>query len=615
MARFGLAALTDMLCDLPDKLFERLCDETACFSTTEISVLRPRFSWSMMPLSADTLKPLALIYQNVLHNRPLIVDILRPSMIPFDIGGAVLTYVLPKRYALFSVAALICVASVAQAQTPTRPPALATPVSVDSAKVTEIEAYPDCVPNAQAGYRNKKCKIQVWRTVPITPQPVIVPSGTDVYVELFEARQNEAVTFTLTASVTTPHQVGPTILQNVIPGLNAINITTAIPDAHQQTNFESTFRGRAPVTPESKQLADSIRQRQDELAAQTNVVLLAVQNAAEAMTCLSNYQTLITSGPRFTCSQSSMLKYDDFADAKTRAFALANSSTAMPLRLNDVSDLDSVVKSFYLTCLSYYPHMGRQDSDVADSFCRGDAEALSTREALLDAAISDIQKAQDALIQAVQTLTAWVTPPSTVIYQYTAQKLTNMVIVIAGTEIVSKASSPISTVTINVQAVPIAVSAGIGFSNLKFNTFTNSPIIVDGQPVLGPNGSTETQVTGTATAFSVITPTVLVSYRIKPLSNANWENRCPYGCSFLISGGVGANLTSKEADFDIGPSFEIANILFTPAIHFGRDTRLTNGVMVGQQLGTNPPSPLPTKTKSVVKAAIVITYSLPLPNF
>jgi hypothetical protein len=570
---------------------------------------------SRMALPTDILKVLALINPYVLHKLLIVIGALKSSMISLDIGGTVLTYVPQKRYTLVRIAGLICLPLVAQAQTPTRPPALATPVSVDSAKVTEIEGYPNCVPNAQAGYRNKKCKIQIWRTVPITPQTVIVPSGTEVYVELFEARQNEAVTFTLTASVTTPHQVGSAILQNVIPGLNAINITTAIPDANKQTNFETTFRGRDAVTPESKQLANSIKQRQDELAAQTNVVLLAVQNAAEAMTCLSNYQTLITSGARFTCSQSSMLKYDEFADAKTNAFNLANSSTAMPLRLNDVSDLDSVVKSFYLTCLSYYPHMGRQDPDVADSFCRGDAEALSTREALLDAAISDIQKAQDALIQAVQTLTAWVIPPSTVIYQYTAQRLTNMSIVIAGAEVVSKASSPIATVTINVQAIPIAVSAGIGFSNLKFNTFTNSPLIVGGQPVLGPNGSTETQVTGTATAFSVITPTALVSYRIKWLSNANWENRCPYGCSFLISGGVGANLTSKEADFDVGPSFEIANILFTPAIHFGRDTRLTNGVTVGEPLGTNPPSPLPTKTKSVVKAAIVITYSIPLPNF
>jgi hypothetical protein len=118
-----------------------------------------------------------------------------------------------------------------------------------------------------------------------------------------------------------------------------------------------------------------------------------------------------------------------------------------------------------------------------------------------------------------------------------------------------------------------------------------------------------------ASDFSVIAPIALVSYRINSLSNFKWETRCPGSCSFLLSGGVGANLTAKEADFDVGASFEIGGVLFTPALHFGSDVRLANGLYVGEPLGSNPPSPLPTTNKWVLKAAFAITYSIPIPNF
>jgi hypothetical protein len=40
-----------------------------------------------------------------------------------------------------------------------------------------------------------------------------------------------------------------------------------------------------------------------------------------------------------------------------------------------------------------------------------------------------------------------------------------------------------------------------------------------------------------------------------------------------------------------------------------------NGVYVGQNLGANAPSPLPTTNKWVRKGAFAITYSIPIPNF
>jgi hypothetical protein len=122
-----------------------------------------------------------------------------------------------------------------------------------------------------------------------------------------------------------------------------------------------------------------------------------------------------------------------------------------------------------------------------------------------------------------------------------------------------------------------------------------------------------TVVTRSDTSPSVVAPELLVSYRLPWISRFAWENKCRGGCSFLLSGGVGANLTSKSADFDSGFSFQIGSVLFTPTVHYGRENRLSNGVAVGQKLGASPPSPLPTNYQWVKKFGIAITYALPIP--
>jgi hypothetical protein len=160
-----------------------------------------------------------------------------------------------------------------------------------------------------------------------------------------------------------------------------------------------------------------------------------------------------------------------------------------------------------------------------------------------------------------------------------------MVVTITGQEAVNKTNSSVTTVTINTQNTNWIISTGILFSNLKFHTFTNAPIIVNGKPVLDPTGKVTTVVTRSDTSPTVVAPVLLVSYRFPWISRFAWENKCRGGCSFLLSGGVGANLTSKTADFDTGFSFQIGSVLFTPALHYGRDNRLSNGVAVGQQLG------------------------------
>jgi hypothetical protein len=207
-----------------------------------------------------------------------------------------------------------------------------------------------------------------------------LPAGVHVYVELFNARQNESVAFTVVANQTGPHQVGATALPAIIPGLESITFASPIPstnDAKAAVMKSLNLTEQQQITPASQQLADAIEMRQKDLADTTNDVLTKTQNASVGMNCLSNYETLIPVASGYKCSQAQMLDYPKFPTAMTTAFGLITTATAAPLPINDVSDLDTVVKNFYLTCLSYYPKMGRDTKDTADRFCRGNAEATS----------------------------------------------------------------------------------------------------------------------------------------------------------------------------------------------------------------------------------------------
>jgi hypothetical protein len=445
-----------------------------------------------------------------------------------------------------------------------------------------------------------------------------------VYIELFDARQNESVTFTLVTGKLAPHDIGAAALQNSIPGLQTIIATQplqlpappAAPGAggaaKPQIMDDQTLTKHNPPD-EIVALTSSLEARQKEISASTNSVLTAVQTAAAAMTCLSNYEAFDESASPVTCSQAKVLSHREFPAAKAHAIELTAAATAMPLRVVDVSDLDTVIKNFYLTCLGYFPQMA-QNQNIGRSACRSYSEKLSTQEALLDTAISDIQKAQDTLIQNVQTLTYWAdSSKPIVIYKYTAQQNTSMQITIAGTEVVSKVASPIAIVNITVNATPWVVSTGLSFSNLKSNSYAPVPAYANGAPVVSGSGVAEVTVGGTSSDFSVIAPLALFSYRINPLSHADWEIKCPNNCAVLLSAGIGANLSTKSADFDVGPSFQIGGVLITPTVHWGRDTRLTGGFYVNEPLGTGSPMTLPTDTAWVTKGGIALTYSIPIP--
>jgi hypothetical protein len=150
------------------------------------------------------------------------------------------------------------------------------------------------------------------------------------------------------------------------------------------------------------------------------------------------------------------------------------------------------------------------------------------------------------------------------------------------------------------------ISTGVLVSNLLSRSFQNAPIIQNGQPVVDSGGKTLTVVSQT-TSKPVVVPLIFVHYRL-PLDTDCGAHRC----AFFLSGGIGVSTQSgASADFAVGPTFAYGNFMLTPALHFTRDIRLSNGVKVGQELGPQPPS-LPTEKYWVHKVGLALTYSLPI---
>ena len=98
----------------------------------------------------------------------------------------------------------------------------------DPAELAALSALPSCMASAQAGYKRppksppktpSKCVTTIDRDNPIAPVTFAVPPGTVVYVKLWDTRQNENVTFVVSATTTTTADTGAAIGKNIIPGL------------------------------------------------------------------------------------------------------------------------------------------------------------------------------------------------------------------------------------------------------------------------------------------------------------------------------------------------------------------------------------------------------------
>ena len=176
---------------------------------------------------------------------------------------------------------------------------------------------------------------------------------------------------------------------------------------------------------------------------------------------------------------------------------------------------------------------------------------------------------------------------------------------VSAQDLISKATTNLVTVTIIWGSTHWEMSAGVLFSALINRSFQNTPIIIDGQPSTDPAGKINTVVTETSTRPTVV-PIFFAHYRLVEASRSGRR------LALLLSGGIGINPYSATADFGAGLTFSYRNFMLTPLLHFGRDLRLTNGLTVGDELGSSPPA-LTTERYWVRKFGVAISYRLPIP--
>jgi len=493
----------------------------------------------------------------------------------------------PKRGAVCLLAGLLlCLlpgSRNARAQAPTPSPA---PAPAPAPPAATTQTLPECVPSAPDGYPGNACEVTIDRISPASPASMVVRGHTTVTIRVKNARWNETVSFTTATSKVTFVDVLGTFFKNAISPLQQLVLSQ---QAHSKAFVETI---------------DSIGDAQKRVRDKLNAVLLAQSNATVALTCLETFKVLDDAAAKFSCKPNENLTSATFDAAKQHAIQLMTAAATMPLPVAEYKAVDAKVTADVTASLAM------QDGAPKDAALAKD-DVYSTNQTLLNSVIGDAQTTQKTLLETAEQLTNMAGSPVEATYTLQQPKNYNSTVTVAAQEVISKTSTALGTVTISWQSNPWEVSTGILFSTLVSRSYTNAPLIENGQPVLDSGGKTLTVVTESDTRPVVVLPLVMLNYRMRRLSGYSWENKCPNHCAFLVSGGVGLNLSTKTADFAVGPSFQIGAVLFTTAAHFGRETVLTNGVTVGEQLGSSPPSPLPTANHWKTGFGFGISYVLP----
>ena len=463
-------------------------------------------------------------------------------------------------------------------------------------------AYPDGPPEIMTLGTNPSgvCYWNIDRAAELAPPALVVHAGTRIFVRIGHPRQNEILQPAVVFAKIVPPSPGNDILKNAVNPLQAITLSPGVhPAATPPTINPSVCDSTASVfNADACQLL---------LVNQITSIQASVNHANAALACLESYQIATPSEPpelinpkptiqAYTCSPVRPINADESDPSKPDGFAYQKDLVVTAIK-------NALALTPPLAVFNQF------DKVITNNLTTYSAEISSDGE--IKNAIGNIQSAQATLQQSyVLLLSISSDSPKSQFYYFDVPHLTTATVTITGIEIVSKTSSTIATWTISSTSYNLVLSAGLGFSNLVYRTYASTPQVVNGVPVLNSSGNALSVVTETDTHLSVLAPEILGSYVIPGLRK--FDSACSFGCSLLVSGGVGANLTTKSADFDLGASLRLMDFLVTPAVHFGRESRLIDGITVGSQLGANAPSTLPTQNKWVRKFGIVFTYVIPL---
>jgi hypothetical protein len=473
------------------------------------------------------------------------------------------------------------------------------------------KAPTECYPSATHPYVTQSCYILVDRKRPGSPLPRTVPRGTSVLIKVQQRPNTETIQFVQATDAVPPPDFGLALVKLFLPGISAITVRS------EGRGFLFDVDVTPPSIEEEEQvsIAKNLLDLQRVFDGMTVEIDLLKEGeyakVSAASEALSNKPDQCTGqppydGPTFSCAKNVII--GDTASTEQFVFPTGQ-----------LKALDGAIAARIAAC---YDHQ-KADAEIAAAKtdddkkqavaraverrknCLARGSVLEKSQVDLNAALTKLQAKQVALVAVGKALA---TLPATGDYidQVASSPNHKATIKITAKDVLSGTSTDVATVVITWQGSNFSLSTGILLSTLPNRVYANSPIIVNGVPSTDGSGKVLTIVTENDTRPSVVTPLALLNYEVTR------SNYCKGRCGVSISGGLGANLTTKSADYAAGVSWRYRDLLFTPAFHYGRETVLSNGVNVGQKLGSSPPA-LPTQMLFRPNFGFAVTYRIPIP--
>lgn len=424
---------------------------------------------------------------------------------------------------------------------------------------------------------NKACTVVVDREALVTPLPVRLWSEAPVIIRV-PRRPLEEIQFDVTFVETLPADVLGAVFGQLITPIRS---------------FVGSARLTPPPPPNGESIEDDLRaihEDQKKLQKVLEAFDIDIKASAEKLKTFRKLPAGTWNGnhvrefrKEFSCRVQGQPAPEK---SPCEPFEAENGHTPQPvgrqLPLGQLDVLDRRIKAALDKTAALEPE-DREDlaplvDDVVASQAalRASIAAVGTaRTALIDAAkfvndidIAKVQNFQEHPIGGFSSRTS-----RTGTIKITAQDL------------LTKTTSNVATVVVHWGATHWEISTGAIFSSLPSRKFDNAQIIQDGKPQLDSAGKINTRVTETQTK-PMIVPIVLVHYRLAE----GVPSRLSQRFAVLLTGGIGVNPYSTTADLVGGATFAYRGLMISALAHRTRDLRLTNGLTVGAELGSAPPT-------------------------
>ncbi len=426
---------------------------------------------------------------------------------------------------------------------------------------------PSCSPSLS----NTTCTIQIDSSSAVSPLPIQLNKGAAVSLTVKKRGVEKILVETEWKEIDTPDPALE-IVKSFLPNLAKLR-------------FESSMKIAVVSDPEFPSVDRVIQQQKDT----DEILATLIANLEAANTKLKNLSELTVA----QCNNAA------FLTSQNEALDLVTVATAGTTSLRAMEESIKKTTAEMTTLMGANP----PDEDKLTRF-RAAIEQIDAKRTRQAAVLKTINEAQDALRVIQKALTDLPAPPC----EYRHAPITppqgkwigtTATVKLTSVDAVTGQKKTLSTITLSWNTTRWEISAGAIFSSLPDRSFS-APRNIAGDTLPTNSKFVVAQTTNRPT----VVPVALAHFRLSEKLVATQRR-----LAFLLTGGIGVNTTSNTADFLGGVSIGYRSLLFTPAVHFGRDLRLTNGVRIGTSFADSVTPP--TERFWAPAFAVGITYRIP----